>query len=407
LQIVKHNFMICKMWIPRLLEVELKRRANERPVLVVSGARQTGKTSLVRRVFSDHSYVSLDLPSAAELAERDPELFLRDFPAPLLVDEVQYAPGLFRHLKRVVDEDRDAMGRFVLTGSQPFTLMQGVAESLAGRVAVMKLGGLSMTELQDANIDLPVDELLLRGGFPELYSRPELGPRDFYHDYVASYLERDLRTQMQVGSLRDFERFLRAVALRTSQLLNKAELARDVGVSAPTVAAWLSVLERSELVALLEPWFSNRTKALVKTPKLHVLDSGLACFLMGAGSAEALRNSPLIGALWESRVFTEMRLLLDAGIGTGQLAYWRDRGKEADFLLHRAGHIQLADAKWTAQPEGAGSLERVRHEFDPPPNLTVFCRTPNRYPLSGHALAAPLEGVANWLKHERRANQSG
>lgn len=386
------------MWIPRLLEAELKRRAGERPVLVVSGARQTGKTSLVRRVFADHAYVSLDLPSAAELAERDPELFLRDFPAPLIVDEVQYAPGLFRHLKRVVDANRDAMGQYVLTGSQPFTLMQGVAESLAGRVGILKLGGLSWIELQHAKIDLPMEELLLRGGYPELYRHPEWHPHDFYHDYVASYLERDLRTQMQVGSLRDYERFLRAAALRTSQLLNKAELARDVGVSAPTVAAWLSVLERSGLIALLEPWFSNRTKALVKTPKLHVLDSGLACFLMGADSGEALRSSPFIGALWESRVFTEMRLLLDSGIGSGQLAFWRDRGKEADYLLHRAGHIQLADAKWTAQPESSGSLEKVRREFDPPPDLTVFCRTPNRYPLSGHAQAAPLKGVADWLK---------
>lgn len=386
------------MWIPRLLEAELKRRAGERPVVVVSGARQTGKTSLVRKVFPGHSYVSLDLPSAAELAERDPELFLRDHPPPLIVDEVQHAPGLFRHLKRVVDADRDAMGRYILTGSQPFTLMRGVAESLAGRVAVMTLGGLSWQELRAAGFEPSMESLLLRGGFPELYRRPELRPRDFFHDYVASYLERDLRAQLQVGSLRDFERFLRAAALRTSQLLNKAELSRDVGVSAPTVAAWLSVLERSGLIVLLEPWFSNRTKSLVKSPKLHVMDSGLAAFLMGAGSEEDLRGSPFIGALWESRIFIEMRLLLDAAGDSGQLSFWRDRGKEADFLLHRAGHIQLADAKWTAQPDGAGSLERVRKEFDPHPDLAVFCRAPHRYPLSNHARAVPLHGVADWLK---------
>lgn len=386
------------MWISRLLETELKRRAATRPVVVVSGARQTGKTSLVRRVFPDHAYVSLDLPSAAELAERDPELFLKDHPAPLIVDEVQYAPGLFRHLKQVVDRDRDAMGRIILTGSQPFPLMRGVTESLAGRVAVLTLGGLSESEIREAGIHLPVEEILLRGGFPELYRRPEMTPLDFFHDYVATYLERDLRAQLQVGSLRDFERFLRAVALRTSQLLNKAELARDVAVSAPTAAAWLSVLERSGLIAFLEPWFSNRTKSLVKTPKIHFLDTGLACFLMGAGSAADLRGSPFIGALWESRVFIEMRVSLDAGIGNGQLAFWRDRGKEADFLLHRAGQFQLADAKWTAHPKGADSLERVRREFVSPPPLTVFCRTPNRYPLSDHANAAPLAGVAEWLR---------
>lgn len=386
------------MWIPRLLETELKRRSVSRPVVVVSGARQTGKTSLVRRVFPDHAYVSLDLPSAAELAERDPALFLKDHPAPLIVDEVQYAPGLFRHLKQEVDRDRDAMGRYILTGSQPFPLMGGVTESLAGRVAILQLGGLSWAEIHAAGFDPSMEELLLRGGFPELYRRPELTPRDFFHDYVASYLERDLRAQMQVGSLRDFERFLRAVALRTSQLLNKAELARDVGVSAPTAAAWLSVLERSGMVTFLEPWFSNRTKSLVKTPKIHLLDTGLACFLMGAGSEADLRGSPFIGALWESRVFIEMKLHLDAGIGNGQLAFWGDRGKEADFMLHRAGKVRLADAKWTAHPKGAGSLERVRQEFDPPPNVTVFCRTPNRYPLSDHATVVALDGVADWLQ---------
>lgn len=389
--------MICNMWINRLLEPELKRRASTRPVVVVSGARQTGKTSLVKRSFPDHGYVSLDLPSAAELAERDPDQFLKAHPSPLIVDEVQYAPELFRHLKQVVDRDRDAMGRYILTGSQPFPLMRGVSESLAGRVAVLNLGGLSWREIRDAGLEFSMEALLLRGGFPELYQRPDLDPTEFYRDYVATYLERDLRSQLRVGSLREFERFLRAAALRGSQLLNKAELARDVGVSAPTAASWLSVLERSGLVAFLEPWFSNQTKKLVKSPKLHLLDTGLTCFLIGAETEADLRSSPLIGGLWESRVFAEMCRLRDAGIGGGQLAYWRDRGKEADFLLHRAGRIRLADAKWTEHPKNAGSLERVRNEIDPPPDLTLFCRTPNAYPLSDHAAVQPLEGIGDWL----------
>jgi len=385
------------MWIPRLLKSDLKRRAAQRPVVVVTGARQTGKTSLVRHTFPEHSYVSLDLPSIAELAERDPVLFLKEYPAPLIVDEVQYAPALFRHLKQVIDDDRQSMGQFILTGSQPFPLMQGVTESLAGRVAILQLGGLTFRELKEAGLHFSMEELLLRGGFPELYQRPELSAEDFYHDYVASYLERDLRAQLQVGSLREFERFLRAAALRSSHLLNKAELARDIGVSAPTTASWLSVLERSGLAAFQEPWFSNQTKALVKSPKLHLLDTGLTCFLMGATSEDTLLGSPFLGALWESRVYIEMCHLRNAGIGSGQLTFWRDRGKEADFLLHRAGNIQLADAKWAMNPTGAGSLEKIRNELEPPPHLTLFCRTPNPYRLSDHVSVLGLENVSDWL----------
>ncbi len=294
----------------KAFEAVLAERARTRPVVVLTGARQTGKTALVRRVFPDHAYVSLDLPSEAEQAERDPTGFLARHPGPLVVDEVQYAPGLFRHLKRRVDERRGENGRFILTGSQAFPLMSSVAESLAGRAAVLTLGGLSHAEIARARPGVPIEEVLLRGGYPELHAQPEIDPRGFFQSYVATYLERDLRAQLQVGSLRDFERFLRAAALRTAQLLNRAELSRDVGISPSTAGQWLSVLERSGIAALLEPWFSNRTKSLVKTPKLHLHDTGLCAFLMGVGSVADLRESPLAGQLWETLVFSEIARLL-------------------------------------------------------------------------------------------------
>jgi predicted AAA+ superfamily ATPase len=385
------------MWIDRLLEPLLLQRARTRPVVVLTGARQTGKTALVRRAFPGHSYVSLDLPSEAEQAELDPTGFLDRQPEPLVVDEVQYAPGLLRHLKRRVDERRQGNGRLILTGSQSFQLMTGVAESLAGRASVLTLGGLSHAEVVRARPQATVEEVLLRGGYPELHARPEIDTRDFFQSYVATYLERDLRSQLQVGSLRDFERFLRAAALRTAQLLNRAELARDVGISPSTAGQWLSVLKRSGIVALLEPWFSNRTKALAKTPKLHLLDTGLCAFLMGLDSTTDLRESPLTGALWETMVFTELHGLLAAGAGSWQLAFWRDRTKEADFLLHKAGRFLLADAKWAEHPDGPGRLARVRAEFRRAPAAAVVCRSANPYPLAEGIMVLPLSALSSWL----------
>ena len=191
------------------MEPILQQRMRTRPVVVLTGARQTGKTALVRRLFSHHPYVSLDLPSEAEQAEREPARFLERHPSPLVVDEVQYAPGLLRHLKRAVDARRDTPGQFLLTGSQPFEVMAGVTESLAGRAAVLHLSTLSYAEVRRALPETSVEDMVVGGGFPELYEKPDLDARGFFQSYVATYLERDLRAQLQVGSLRDFERFLR------------------------------------------------------------------------------------------------------------------------------------------------------------------------------------------------------
>ncbi len=387
------------MWIKRNFENVLEKSAQTRPVVVLTGPRQTGKTSLVRRLFLDHAYVSLDLPSEAAQAEGDPIAFLKRHGDQLIVDEVQYAPALFRHLKRVVDADRDQMGRFILTGSQPFQLMQGVSESLAGRADILQLDGLSFREIQgdlERSCPLSVEAFLLRGGFPELHERPELDCTSFYRSYVSTYLERDLRQQLQVGNLRDFERFLRACALRTSQLLNRAELARDVGISPTTAGQWLSVLEQSGIITLLEPWFSNATKSLVKTPKLHFNDSGLCAFLMGMQNLDDLLSSPLTGALWETCVFTEIRKAL-AAHPRWQLAFWRDRTKEADFLFHRAGRFLLADAKWSENPGSGGRLSLVRKEIEGPPPTAIISRVANAFPLKDGTEALPLLQIAKFL----------
>ena len=277
------------MWIPRDIEPRLQRSAKTRPVVVLTGARQTGKTSTFRRLFPNYAFVSLDLPTEAEQAEKEPGRFLQRHPPPVIIDEVQYAPGLFRHLKVAVDANRTRNGQFLLTGSQKFTLMKNVSESLAGRADIVELETLSFAEIREALPKTGIETAIVRGGFPELYANPEIDSAAFYNSYLATYLERDVRALTHVGSLRDFERFLRACALRSANLLNKADLARDVGIAPSTANQWLSMLEASGQAVLLEPWFSNRTKSIVKSPKLYIADTGLLCALLNIRSEEALQ----------------------------------------------------------------------------------------------------------------------
>ena len=392
------------MWIDRDVEPLLLQRAATRPVVVLTGARQTGKTSLVRRLFPEHAFVTLDLPSEAEQAERDPGSFLARYPPPVIVDEVQYAPGLFRHLKAVVDRDRGRAGAFLLTGSQPLGLMKSVSDSLAGRVGIVELEPLTFAEAKAGHPYLSVEEFLVRGGFPELYENLAIDAEGFLRSCVATYLERDLRQLLQVSSLRDFERFLRAAALRSAQLLNRTDLARDVGISGSTASAWLSALAASHQVTMLEPWFSNRTKALVKRPKLYLRDAGLAAFLCGVHTAEALRVSPLAGALWETLVCSEIRRAQSNRRGGWDLGFWNDRTREADFLLHRAGAFHLADAKWTEHPDArdAETLRKVARALPDGAvrSMSIFCRAPNPYPIgAGDVHAVPLAALtelAHW-----------
>ncbi len=385
------------MWIERQVESLLLQRAATRPAVVLTGARQTGKTSLVRRLFPSHSFVTLDLPSEAEQAESDPGSFLARHPPPVVIDEVQYAPGLFRHLKAVVDEHRDLAGTFILTGSQPFGLMHSVSESLAGRAEIIELEPLSYAEAKSARPDLRVEEFLVRGGFPELHGNPDIDSRGFLQSYVATYLERDLRQLLHVSSLRGYERFLRAAALRTAQLLNRADLARDVGISGSTAATWLAVLEASHQLAMLEPWYGNPTVSLVKRPKLYLRDAGLAAFLCGIHTVDDLLSSPLAGPLWETLVCAEIRRAQSNRHGRWQLNFWRDRSREADFLIHRGGRFRLADAKWTEQPRArdATALRKVATMLptDSVVDLTVICRAPNAYPLDDRVTATPLKDL--------------
>ena len=385
------------MWITRDVEPRLLRSARTRPVIVLTGARQTGKTATFRTLFTNYGFVSLDLPTEAEQAEKEPAAFLRRYPGPTIIDEVQYAPALFRHLKAAVDNARSRPGQYLLTGSQKFTLMKNVSESLAGRSDIVELETLCFAEIQAALPKTSVEYTIVRGGFPELHANPDIDFVAFYNSYLATYLERDVRSLANVGSLRDFERFLRACALRSANLLNKADLARDVGIAPSTANHWLSTLEASGQIVLLEPWFSNRTKSIIKTPKLYLADSGLLCALLNIRSEEALRQSPALGAVWETFVFAQLRGRERRAGRAQSLFFWRDRTREVDFVADVAGRLDLFEAKWTEVPSAgdAVNLDFVRSAIGKSrvASGAVICRTPNSHPLGQGFRALPVSDI--------------
>jgi uncharacterized protein len=380
------------MWIEREITQHIQELARSFPAIILTGARQTGKTSLLRRLFADHTYVSLDIPSTAALASHSPEEFLSRYPPPLLVDEVQYAPELLRHLKVAIDHNRHTIGQFILTGSQKFLLMQHVAESLAGRCAIVELETLSAGELGASGVILDTYpqqvHCLTRGLFPELWRDPQIPSDAFYQAYLATYIERDVRQLLNVGSLRDFERFLRACAVRSGQLLNKSDMGRDVGVSQPTIGAWLSVLQASNQVALLEPFFANVGKRLVKSPKLYFLEPGLLCFLLGVHPGN-IERSPFLGAIWEAFVFAELRKYQQLYHPRASLFFYRDQqNREVDFLWSSAGHLVLMAAKWTEniRSADASTMDAVTQVLAASTNPTyrvqaalLICRTPEHF----------------------------
>ena len=371
----------------------MRRLARHFPAIVVTGARQTGKTTLLTRLFPDHNYVSLDLPAEAQLAEEDPEVFLRRHPAPVLVDEVQYAPKLLRHLKVEIDRNRESVGRYILTGSQKFALMREISDSLAGRCGVLELEALSINELGDAFTERESKEgiagILVRGFMPQLWKDPELLPADFFRSYQATYLERDVRQILNVKFLRDFDRFMRAAAIRSGQLLNKTELCKEVGISHKTIDQWLNVLQATNQITLLEPFYRNIGKRLAKSPKLYFNDVGLLCFLLGL-NREAVAQSYLIGAVWETFVFGELRKFIGIESPEASLWFYRDQSREVDFVIERNGELTLAESKWKELPaprdakQALATQPLLRNARLP---VMVFCRTRQSHPINPHAVA--------------------
>ena len=318
--------------IPRKAESTLLEMAKGYYVLVVTGPRQSGKTTLVRHLFRDKKYVTLEDPDEREFAEQDPKRFLARFPDGAVLDEVQRCPDLFSYLQGRVDQDR-IPGQFVLTGSQQFGLISRITQSLAGRAGLLELLPFSLTELRKAGCDpATVDELLFTGLYPPLYDRPLL-PTNWYKSYIQTYVERDVRQILAVKDLSSFQRFIRMCAARTGQLLNLSNMAGDCGITHNTAKAWISVLEASYIIFLLRPHFRNYNKRLVKTPKLYFADTGLAAWLLGIRDTDQLSIHPSRGPLFENWVIIELIKNLYNQGRESNLFFWRDNsGNEIDVI---------------------------------------------------------------------------
>jgi predicted AAA+ superfamily ATPase len=331
--------------LARDAEKTLIRLAKSFPVVAITGPRQAGKTTLAKAVFKDKPYVSLENPDEREFAQNDPKRFLARFPNGAVLDEVQRCPSLLSWLQGVVDQ-RGVMGDFVLTGSAQFDLIEGITQTLAGRVGRVELLPLSSSELKAAN-QLPnsLSQMLIQGGYPALYDR-KITPQDWFSNYVATYVERDVRQLISVRNLGQFQTFLKMCASRTGQLINLTSLGADCGISAVTAKQWLSVLETSYIVTLLRPHHSNFGKRLVKTPKIYFLDSGLAAWLMGIRSAETLETHAARGALFESWVVSELyKKRLNTGLPI-DLFFWRDNtGNEVDLIIEKEKGLQPIEIK--------------------------------------------------------------
>ncbi len=375
------------MYIHRKIEDQLEYLSKHYPAVVITGARQTGKTTMIRKVCGAGeavSYVTLDYPRLRDLARTDPELFLQQYPAPVIIDEIQYAPELLPYIKIRIDEN-GASGQYFLTGSQMFRLMKNVSESLAGRVGILSLFGLSRAEILDTDeapflpgntFDVKTDETITtvfdriyRGGMPKMIIDPELTPESYFGAYMQTYIERDIRDLVEIRNESKFLKFVSSVAVRTGQELVISDIGKDVGIDAKTADHWLSLLVTSGLVYLLPPYSGNTIKRIVKRPKIYFMDTGLACYLSLWNNPRVLEQSAMAGAMFETYVVSEIiKQYSNKGIDVrSRLAYYRDsNGKEIDLLILENGILYPIEIKKSANP-GKDALK----------NFSVLASLPN------------------------------
>jgi len=377
-------------YIRRELERQLTQAANSFPAVVLTGPRRAGKTYLLRRLFPKASYFLLEDPDVVARLRADPHGFLDAVKTPAILDEVQNVPEVFAFVRARIDRQPRRAGQWLLTGSQEAPLMQGVTESMAGRAAVLQLLPLSTRETQKVTV--------LGGGYPEAVAR-RAEARLWFSSYLQTYLERDVRAVTAVKDLATFRRFLSLLASRHGQVLNKTDLAAPLGVSVPTITQWLSVLETTAQILIVPPFYENFGKRLIKSPKVYVADSGLACNLLGIDSATELAKSPFLGALFEGFIAAE---IVKAQANSGrrrEIYYFRDeQGLEVDFLVPGpSGSVALVECKAsrTVTPAMALPMQRLADAMKKkrPKGTVVEMFLVHQQPKAGIATQAVAPGV--------------
>jgi predicted AAA+ superfamily ATPase len=375
-------------YIPRDLSQVVLDAARHFPAIVLTGPRRSGKTTLLRRLFPKALYVTLEDPDVQARARSDPRAFLEGFRSAVLFDEIQNTPELLNYVRTLIDAAPRRMGRWLFTGSQEAPLMRGISESMAGRAAIVQLLPFSLAETRKVT--------LLHGGFPEVLARPQ-GREIWFASYLQTYLERDVRAITNVRDLSTFRRFLAFLASRHGQILNKTDLAAPLGVSVPTIGDWLQVLEVTGQIILLPPYFENFGKRLIKSPKVYIADSGLACHLLGIRSQSELERSPFLGALFEGWVASE---ILKSQVNRGmrkELYYFRDQqGLEVDFLLPRPNaRLWLVESKATktVHPAMAAPLMSLQHSAMKRSERLVVVHRKSTSQVTTRAIAKGVEAM--------------
>jgi hypothetical protein len=374
-------------YIKRNIEITIEKAAKMFPAVLVTGARQVGKTTVLKHNIKDIPYLTLDDPIILQSALEEPGSFFKTMPPPVIIDEIQYAPNLFTYIKMIAD-DSGKKGQFYLTGSQQFMMMKNVSESLAGRIGIINLLGLSLREIKGVDFNeafVPtidyidkrrstvqrlnykeIWEYIHKGFMPAMHvDNPDW--QMFYASYTKTYIERDVRDLTQVGDELKFIKFMTAVASRTSQMLNLTSVANEVGISVPTADRWLSVLISSNIVYLLKPYYNNIMKRAVKTPKLFFLDTGLAAYLTKWNSPDVIEAGAMSGAFFETFVVAEiLKSYYNAGVLEPSIYYYRDKdAKEIDIIIEESGTLYPVEIKKTSNPgkehiENFSVLEKVK-----------------------------------------------
>lgn len=408
------------MYIQRHLESQVREASKFYPVVMVCGQRQVGKSTMLNHIKEEERrYVTLDDGNARRLAEKDPELFFETYGYPLLIDEFQRVPSILLEMKRIVDrmalDGEDNNGMYWLTGSQKFKMMKDVSESLAGRIAVFDMSSLSAAELDERETGIfhpeleslrkriqdyqpknvhEIYERIFKGGMPKLVTT-DLDRERFYTDYINTYLERDIKELSLVGKLGEFYDFLVFMAARTSMELKYSEIANAIGISAPTAKEWVTILERSGIIFILRPYYSNITNRLVKTPKMYFMDTGLAAYLCRWPNAETLENGAMDGAFFETYVVSEIvKSCYNAG-KRPDLFYYRDiDGKEIDLLFIEGDKIYPVEIKKAKMPNHADKnfsvLRKLKMDVQPG---VILCMADEMLPYSREAWYFPVGGI--------------
>ena len=375
-------------YVSRKLTEAAKEAARHLPALVLTGPRRSGKTTLLRKLFPASQYVLLEDPDVQVRVRSDPRAFLEGLRPPVLFDEIQNTPELLDYVRTLIDLHPRRMGQWLFTGSQEAPLMRGVSESMAGRAAVLQLLPFSLGETAKVT--------LLHGGFPEVLARPK-GRDLWFASYLQTYLERDVRSITNVRDLATFRRFLALLASRHGQILNKTDLAAPLGVSVPTIGEWMSILEVTGQIILVPPYFENFGKRLIKSPKMYVGDSGLACYLLGVTSSPELERSPFLGALFEGFIASEILKSQTERGRRKELYYFRDQqGLEVDFLIPRPNaKLWLVEAKAgkTVRPEMAAPMSSLQRAARNRADRLIVVHRKSQSQISTPAIAKGVEAL--------------